>query len=100
MGACKSFGNRDFHFRIYSPALPVSMCRRLLLGHYNSLKVRIFRRRLTLWRDSPKRPSGAKAVSARRWSRIAGVILVTAGLASPAAAQSLPSEPIVFGDGH
>src|SRR5215475_13359483 len=100
MAACKSFGNRDFQSKIYSPALPVSMCRRLLLGHYNSLKVRTFRRRLTLWRESPKRPSGAKAVSARGWSRIAGVILVTAGLASPAAAQSLPSEPIVFGDGH
>src|SRR5215475_7681258 len=100
MAACKSFGNRDFQSKIYSPALPVSMCRRLLLGHYNSLKVRTFRRRLTLWRASPKRPSGAKAASARDRSRIAGVILVAAGLASPAAAQSLPSEPIVFGDGH
>lgn len=53
---------------------------RLLLGHYNSLKVR--------------------TLSARGWSRIAAAILVAAGLARPALAQSLPSEPIVFGDGH
>jgi hypothetical protein len=64
------------------------------------LKVRIFRRRQRLWRDSPKRPSGAKAVSARGWSRIAAAILITASLGRPAGAQSLPSEPLVFGDGH
>lgn len=56
------------------------MCRHGLLGHYNSLKVR--------------------TLSARGWSRIAAAILVSAGLARSAAAQSLPSEPIVFGDGH
>lgn len=75
------------------------MCRQPRLGHYNSLKVGTFRRR-RLWRDTPERPPGAKAVSARGWSGIAGAILITSGLARPAVAQSLPSEPIVFGDGH
>jgi hypothetical protein len=78
----------------------VSICRRSLLGHYNSLKVRTFRRRLRLWRDSPKRPSGAKTVSAPGWSRIAWAILLAVGPGRPAHAQSLPSEPLVFGDGH
>lgn len=47
---------------------------------YNSLKVRI--------------------LSARSWTRIAAAVLVTAGVALSAEAQGLPSEPIVFGDGH
>jgi len=76
------------------------MCRSSRLGHYNFLKMRTFRRRLRLWRDSPDRPSGPKAIPPRRLSQIAAVILITSGLAGPAAAQSLPSEPIVFGDGH
>jgi hypothetical protein len=39
-------------------------------------------------------------LSADGWNRIAAAILITAGVALPAAAQSLPSEPFVFGDGH
>jgi hypothetical protein len=74
------------------------MRRQVWLGHYNSLKVRTLRRRLRLWRDSARRRSGVKAVSARSW--IAAATLITSGLAPPAVAQSLPSEPIVFGDGH
>jgi hypothetical protein len=38
-------------------------------------------------------------LSARGWSRVA-VAIITASLGRPAGAQSLPSEPLVFGDGH
>jgi hypothetical protein len=39
-------------------------------------------------------------LSAHGWNRIAVAILMTAGVVLPAGAQSLPSEPFVFGDGH
>jgi hypothetical protein len=39
-------------------------------------------------------------LSARGWSRIALAILITVGRGVAARAQGLPSEPIVFGDGH
>ena len=47
---------------------------------YNSLKVR--------------------TLLAQRWIRIALATLVTAGVNEPLQAQRLPSEPLVFGDGH
>jgi len=78
------------------------------------LKVRTFRH-LSLWRGStsfdsaedgpelvegPERRRAAKAVSARVCSRIAGAILLALGPCQAAHAQTLPSEPLVFGDGH
>lgn len=49
--------------------------------------------------SEPYNPLKVRILSAGGWCRIAAAILTT-GLAVPAAAQSLPSEPFVFGDGH